>query len=96
MQEVATHHQMPWHAQADMLRAYENEKRILEAEISGYKANSAKHDKTLQVWLLGTCSHLHACCAKMSRQSCQTIHHEHAAILPLVYACCRCLSGIGS
>ncbi|KAK9915507.1 hypothetical protein WJX75_000051 [Coccomyxa subellipsoidea] len=33
---------------ADMLRAYENEKRFLEAEISGYKANSAKHDKTLQ------------------------------------------------
>ena len=32
-----------------MLRAYENEKKILEAEIAGYKANSLKHDKAIQV-----------------------------------------------
>lgn len=37
--------------QADLLRVYENEKKILEAEIAGYKANSAKHDKAIQVRL---------------------------------------------
>lgn len=35
--------------QADLLRAYENEKKSLEAEIAGYKASLAKHDKTIQV-----------------------------------------------
>ncbi len=40
---------LPTYWQADMLRAYENEKKILEAEIAGYKANSLKHDKAIQV-----------------------------------------------
>ncbi|CAL8470043.1 g9585 [Coccomyxa elongata] len=34
--------------QADLLRAYENEKKSLEAEFAGYKASSAKHDKIIQ------------------------------------------------
>ncbi|BDA44058.1 Cilia- and flagella-associated protein 58 [Coccomyxa sp. Obi] len=36
------------HKQADLLRAYENEKKSLEAEIAGYKASSARHEKTIQ------------------------------------------------
>ena len=50
-----------------MLRAYENEKRILEAEIAGYKVNSAKHEKTIQVSLQLQHLNLLACCADMQR-----------------------------